>query len=115
MIDLAYAMGQAPQGGQQAGSPIGGFLPLILIFAVFYFLLIRPQKKQAKDQQKMINSLKKGDLIVTSGGMHGKITGLKGKQIEVEIAKNIKVIINRSAVSQLRNEGEILEAGKEKK
>lgn len=115
MIDLVYAMAQSPKGGEQAGSPLGGFLPLIMIFAVFYFLLIRPQKKQAKNQKNMINSLKKGDLVITSGGIHGKITALKGKQIEVEIASNTKVIINRSAVSQLMNEGEILGDEKEKK
>ena len=73
MINIAYAMAQPPTGDQPAGSPIASFLPLILIFIVFYFLLIRPQKKQAQKQQEMINSVKKGDLIVTSGGIHGKI------------------------------------------
>jgi preprotein translocase subunit YajC len=99
MIDTAYAMAPPQSGGQQTASPISGFLPLILIFFVFYFLLIRPQKKQMQDQQKMINSIKKGDRIVTSGGMHGKVTALKGKQLELEIASNTKVIINRQAVS----------------
>ncbi len=102
MTELAYAMAAPPQGGQQAGgSPLGGFLPLILIFGVFYFLLIRPQKKQMKDQQAMINSLKKGDKVVTSGGIHGKITALKGKQIELEIAPNTRILVNKPAVSQI--------------
>lgn len=105
MIDYAYAMGRSASGGEQpAGSPIGGFLPLILIFFVFYFLLIRPQKKQAMKQKEMINGMKKGDKIVTSGGMHGKITALKGKQIEVEIAANTRVILNKQAVSQIIND-----------
>lgn len=107
MIDNLYAMAQAPAGAQVQGSPIAGFLPLILIFGVFYFLLIRPQRKQVKKQQQMINSLKKGDTIVSSGGIHGKISALKGKQIEVEIASNVKVIMNRQAVTQLSmNENE---------
>ncbi len=102
MINIAYAMGQAPVGDQPAGSPIASFLPLILIFIVFYFLLIRPQKKQAQKQKEMISSVKKGDLIVTSGGIHGKITALKGKQVEVEIAPNTKVILNRQAISYVK-------------
>ncbi len=106
MINSAYAMAQSTQGTGQTGSPLSGFLPLILIFGVFYFLLIRPQKKQAQKQQQMINSLKKGDNIVTSGGMHGKVTGLKGKEIEVEIAPEVKVILNRQAVSLVKSDNE---------
>jgi preprotein translocase subunit YajC len=101
MIDLAYAMAQPPAGGAEGGSPIASFLPLILIFVVFYFLLIRPQKKQAQQMQQMINNLKKGDQIVTAGGMHGKVTALKGKQIEVEVAQNVRVLLNKSAVSKV--------------
>ena len=107
MIETAYAMGPPPQGAEQAGSPLMGLLPFILIFLVFYFLLIRPQKKQMQDQQKMINSLRKGDEIVTSGGIHGKITSLKGKQLEVEIAAGTRITVNRTAVSQVKT----LEAG----
>ncbi|MFH1414854.1 MAG: preprotein translocase subunit YajC [Elusimicrobiota bacterium] len=102
MIETAYAMGPPPGGAGQAGSPLMGLLPFILIFFVFYFLLIRPQKKQMQDQQKMINSLRKGDEIVTSGGMHGKVTSLKGKQLEVEIAAGTRITLNRTAVSQVK-------------
>jgi preprotein translocase subunit YajC len=101
MISIAYAMAQPPAGGQQAGSPIFGFLPLILIFFVFYFLLIRPQKKQMQQQQEMINKLKKGDRIVTSGGIHGKIAALKGKQIDIEVAPNTRITINKQNISQV--------------
>lgn len=104
MIEVKPAFAQ--EGGQAPpqGSPISGLMPLILIFFVFYFLLIRPQRKQMQKQQEMINSIKKGDLIVTSGGIHGKITALKGKQIELEIAANTRVIINRQAISQVLSE-----------
>ncbi|MFC2061908.1 preprotein translocase subunit YajC [Elusimicrobiota bacterium] len=103
MIDLAYAMSQAPAEGQQAGSSIAGLLPLILIFFVFYFLLIRPQKKQVQQQKEMVNSLNKGDRVVTSGGIHGKITALKGKQIELEISPGTKIILNKQAISQVNS------------
>jgi preprotein translocase subunit YajC len=115
MINIAYAMAQQqPSGSQQAASPISSLLPLILIFAVFYFLLIRPQKKQQQQQQNMINNLKKGDRIVTSGGIHGKITALKGKEIEVEIASNTRITLNKQSISQLIS-GEEIESSEEPK
>ncbi|MFC2091303.1 preprotein translocase subunit YajC [Elusimicrobiota bacterium] len=102
MIETAYAMAPPPASGASGGgSAISGFIPLILIFLVFYFLLIRPQKKQMQQQQNMVNNLKKGEKIVTSGGVHGKITALKGKLLEVEIANNVRITINRQAVSSL--------------
>ena len=100
MIYNAYAMAQQqPAPGQQTGSPVVSLLPLILIFLVFYFLLIRPQKKQMQKHQQMINELAKGDRVITGGGIHGRITALKGKQLEVEIAPNTRVIVNRGSVS----------------
>jgi preprotein translocase subunit YajC len=98
---VSYAFAQSSAGVQQKQpSAMASFLPLILIFAVFYFLLIRPQKKQAQQQQVMINSLKKGDNIVTSGGIHARVTALKGKDIEVEIAPNTRVMLNKQAVTK---------------
>ena len=101
MINLAYAMGQAPSADPQTVSPFSSFLPLILIFAVFYFLLIRPQRVQQQKLGAMINDLKKDDRILTTGGIYGRIISLKGKQLEVEIATNTRIIINRTAVAQL--------------
>ncbi len=108
MIDIAYAMGQAPQGeAGAAGGAIGGLLPLILIFAVFYLLLIRPQKKQMVRHKEMINSLKKSDEVVTSGGIHGRVTALRGKEIEVEIAPEVRVTVSRQSISAVKSpEGE---------
>ena len=72
----------------QAG-PLVALFPWILIFAVFYFLLIRPQQKRAKEHQQMLNNLKKGDKILTSGGIYGTIVGIKGNTLEVEIAEEV--------------------------
>jgi len=97
LIDTAFAMGQAgAQGGQSGG--ITAFVPLILMFVIFYFLLIRPQQKKAKEQQEMINNLKKGDRIITSGGIHGTITSLDDTTITLEIADSVKIKISRGNV-----------------
>jgi len=81
--DIAYAMAGAPRDAGNAGPQgIGGmflsFLPLILIFVIFYFLLIRPQSKRAKEHKGMLENLKKGDKIITSGGIYGVIEGIDG-------------------------------------
>ena len=96
MISIAHAAGAA--GSAPAGSPLGGLIPMILIFAVFYFLLIRPQQKKAKEQQAFLNSLKKGEAVVTSGGLHGVIKGLTDKVVTLEIAENIRVKVSSQNV-----------------
>ena len=103
LVDNAHAMG-AP-GGESGGSPIGTLLPFVLMFGVLYFLILRPQIKKQKSQQKMIDELKKGDEIVTSGGIHGVITNLKDDVISVKIAENVKVELTRSAVSRVKEGG----------
>ncbi|MGA1847571.1 preprotein translocase subunit YajC [Deferribacter abyssi] len=98
---IAYAA-----GGQQAQNPIAAFLPLILIFVIFYFLLIRPQQKRQKQHQQMLESLKAGDEIITSGGIYGKIDRvLDQNTFLVEIANGIKVKLVKSAVSAKVNSG----------
>ncbi len=96
------------QPGDGGGSGLLGLLPFVLIFAVFYFLLIRPQMKQQKKKQVMIAALKKGDKVVTIGGLHGTIEGIKEKEnvLIVKIADNVKVNVSRSAVSALAGESE---------
>ncbi len=74
------------------------FLPLILLFVVFYFLLIRPQQKRAKQHKSFMENLKKGDTVVTSGGLYGKITGITDEAVTIEIAEKVRVKVLKSAV-----------------
>jgi preprotein translocase subunit YajC len=89
-------LGAPSSGGNQWMS----FLPLILLFVVFYFLLIRPQQKKAKQQKQFIENLKKGDEVVTSGGLYGKITGLTDTTVTIEIAEKVRVKVAKNAVAQ---------------
>ncbi len=93
MNNLAYAMAQPPAGtGQPSrGGALGGFLPLILIFFVFYFLLIRPQQKKAKEHQKTLTALKRGDKVITSGGIHGTVSKINGNLVDIKIADDVEV------------------------
>ncbi len=105
MNGIAYAMGQAGGATQGGGSGFAQFIPLILMFVIFYYLLIRPQQKKAKEHRRMIDSLKRGERIVTSGGIHGVITGMDDTTLTVEIADKVRVTVNRSAVSGLVTSG----------
>lgn len=87
--------------GQSGGGGLMGFLPIILIFAILYFIMIRPQQKKQKEHQKLISELQKGDKVITSGGMHGVISNLKDETVIVKIADNVKVEINRSSVTRV--------------
>ena len=84
---------------------IGQFIPLILIFVIFYFFLIRPQQKKVKEHKAMVESLKKGDKVVTSGGITGTITRVvDNDKVEVEIAENVKVeIVKSTGIQSLLN------------
>lgn len=92
------------QGGAAAGQGGGGFaalVPLILMFVIFYFLLIRPQQKKAKEHKEMVQNLKKGDRVITSGGIYGRITGMDDTTLTVEIADKVRVKVTRGSVSGL--------------
>ena len=94
---LAHAMGTSGAGGQGGG--FGAFIPLILMFAIFYFLLIRPQQKKAKMHKAMLAAIKKGDKVVSSGGLHGVVTGLTDDVVTMEIAPKIRVKVSRGSVA----------------
>ena len=96
MIDIAYALGG---GGGEGTGGFTGFIPIILMFVIFYFLLIRPQQKKQKDQRNMVSNLTKGDRIITSGGLHGRITGLDDATLTLEIADKVRVKVGRSSVA----------------
>jgi preprotein translocase subunit YajC len=103
---LAYAMGPNPQGGQGQGGGLLGFLPLILIFVIFYFLLIRPQQKRAKEHRAMLDRLKKGDKVITSGGEYGVVEDVKTNTVIVKIAENVRVKYGKSYISTVRESEE---------
>ena len=97
---LAYAMGPGgPGGGGGGASSWMSFMPIILIFIVFYFLLIRPQQKRAKDQRNLLSNLKEGDQVLTSGGIYGRITGIRDDKITVEISDKVRVKVNRGNIA----------------
>jgi preprotein translocase subunit YajC len=87
---------QAGEGGTQ--SLVGGFAPFIIIIGIFYFLLIRPQQKQAKDHKNMLGALKKGDEVVTNGGIIGRIYAVTDKVLTIEVAKDVRLRVQKSAV-----------------
>lgn len=99
-----------PAFAQTAGGAGGGLvqiLPFVLIFAIMYFLLIRPQQKKAKEHRAMVSELKKGDQVVTQGGLIGKVVKVKeANELEVEIATGVKVRVVQSTVTQVLNKTE---------
>lgn len=101
-ITPAYAQGA---GGQ--GDFLISLLPLVLIFVIFYFLLIRPQQKRVKQHQEMVNNIRRGDTVVTGGGLVGKVSKVvDDKEIQVELAENLRVRAIKSMVSEVRSKGE---------
>ena len=106
---LAYAM--APTGGDGAGGGFATFIPLILMFGIFYFLLIRPQQQKAKKMRELLSNLKKDDMVVTSGGIHGKITGLTDTIATLEIAPNVRIKVSRSQIAGM---SDVYKRGEEK-
>lgn len=97
---LAHAMGAAPQGGAQGqGNPIAAFAPLIIMFLIFYFLLIRPQQKKAKQHKELLSNLKRGDWIMTNGGLYGRITAVNGDVLSVDLGNDMVVKVGRNFVA----------------
>ncbi|OGQ79971.1 MAG: preprotein translocase subunit YajC [Deltaproteobacteria bacterium RIFOXYA12_FULL_58_15] len=101
LVDLVVSQAEAG-GGQAAEGPFGGLMgmaPLLLMFLVIYFLLIRPASKQRKEHATLLNALKKDDEVVTSGGVYGKIVGLDDRIVTLEIADKVKIRILRDRVA----------------
>ena len=96
---VAHAMGTAPQGG---GDPtgLGGMVPILLMFVVFYFLLIRPQSKRAKEHRAMLSAVKVGDKVVTAGGLHGKVVQANDEVLVLDLGET-KVTVLRSAIASV--------------
>ena len=92
----------APQG--EGGSPLFSFLPLVAIIAIFYFLILRPQNRKQKETQKMLSALRKGDRVVTIGGIHGIIQSVKESTVIVKVDDNTKLELNRAAISNVSSQ-----------
>lgn len=99
-MDILIAM--APQGGEGGGgSLISTLIMFGAIFAIFYFMIIRPQQKRAKEREKLLSNIEKGDKVVTSGGVHATIVGIEDKTVLIEIAPNVKIKVERSAIGSV--------------
>jgi len=99
-LDIIIAM--APQGGDAGGgSLISTLIMFAAIFAIFYFMIIRPQQKRAKEREKLLSNIEKGDKIVTTGGVHATIVGIEEKTVLIEIAPNVKIKVERSAIGNV--------------
>jgi preprotein translocase subunit YajC len=99
VIDLAYAMGPLPGGNSGPGAMLIQLVPMILIFGIFFFLLIRPQQRERRRREDMLRNLKKGDRVVTSGGLIGTIMGLSDQTVTLKVADTVRVECLRSAVT----------------
>jgi preprotein translocase subunit YajC len=102
MIGLAFAMGTPPGGAPGGGqSAISSLIPLIFMFAVFYFLLIRPQQRKAKEHRTMVEALKKGDMVVTAGGIHGKVSAVEETVVSLEVATGVVIKVNKGHIASI--------------
>ncbi len=102
-ISNAYAQGAAAAGGDPTTGLIMQMAPLILVFVVFYFLLIRPQQQARKRHMEMIGQLKKNDVIVTSGGLIGKVKSVADDEVRVELSPNVEVRVVRGTIAEVRS------------
>lgn len=106
MFGLAFAMAGAPGG--TAGGAGGGmaafqqFIPLIFMFAIFYFLLIRPQRKKALAHKALLESIKRGDNVITAGGVHGRVFAVENDLVVLDVANNVNITINKSFIAAVK-------------
>ena len=112
-ISTAYAQSVGGAGG---GDLLGMLLPLVMIMAVFWFLLIRPQQKRMKAHQELISNVRRGDTIVTSGGIVGKVAKVVDDgEIDVDVAENVRIRMQKAAITEVRTKGEpVKDTGKKK-
>ena len=109
MFGLAVAMGGGPGGaaGGAAGGGMAAFqqiIPLVFMFAIFYFLLIRPQQKKAKEHKALLEAMKKGDNVITAGGVHGTVTAVDNELVTLEVANNVNIKITKSYIAAIKKD-----------
>jgi len=98
MFDVAFAQGGPIPGGPGA---LTSLAPLVLVFVIFYFLLIRPQQKKAKGHREMLSKLKKNDEVMTGGGIYGKVISLSDNVLTLEVAPNVRIRVQRAHISEV--------------
>ncbi|HEY7751207.1 MAG TPA: preprotein translocase subunit YajC [Ignavibacteriaceae bacterium] len=103
-MEILIAM--APQGGDGGGGLVSTLIMFGAIFLIFYFMIIRPQQKRSKERDKMLSNMEKGDKIVTNGGIHGVIAGLDEKTALIQISDNVKIKVERSAITSVSKKTE---------
>lgn len=101
---MAYAEDAAP-GGIPGTSGLMSMAPLIILFVIFYFLLIRPQQKRAKEHKEMLSKVSKGDNVITTGGIHGRVTSVNEETLTVEIAENVRIKIAKDSITARKAQG----------
>lgn len=103
-VTLVIAMANTAQAAEQPAGGAGAFMnfvPLIFMFAIFYFLLIRPQQKKAKEHKALLEGLKKGDAVVTAGGIHGRVTALDENVVTLEVATGVNIKVNKGHIASV--------------
>ncbi len=98
---VQYLIGMAPAGEGGEGAFTGTLIMFMLIIFIFYFLIIRPQQKRQKERQKLLDAVKKGDKVITAGGLHGEIVGIEENTILLKVADNVKLKLDRSSVNTI--------------
>ena len=106
MTEWMTMMAMASPGGEGPSNPLGMFMPMILIFGIFYFMLIRPQQRKEKERRAMIDNVKSGDRIVFSGGIMGTVSNIKDGTFTVKVADNVKLEVARGAINRVLQKGE---------
>ena len=104
-LDVMIAMAP-PQGGSGSDGLFSTLIMFMLIIGIFYFMILRPQQKRQKERQKLLESVKKGDKIVTAGGMYGVIAGIDEKTVLIQVADNVKIKFERGSIGSIVKEGE---------
>lgn len=104
MIDLAYAMGPTPQSGGGFAAVLPQLVPIVLVLGIFFFLVIRPQQRDRRNREQMLAAIKKGDRVVTSGGLIGTIVGVTDRRVTLKLGDSVRVECLRSAITGLESE-----------
>ena len=104
MIDLAYAMGPGPQSGGGIAAVLPQLVPIVLVLGIFFFLVIRPQQRDRRNREQMLAALKKGDRVITSGGLIGTIVNVTDRRVTLKLGDSVRVECVRSAITGLESE-----------